>query len=151
MKEKNIYDNTAILVCADHGPEIGKFTTPHDMIFMLKPFYENNTELTIDDSKVQSIDIPPTLLKIISGVDADFKEFEGYPSFDVPKNRVRKVYRPCHIEDRPDPDPIFAKSYPGINGFNEYNFIDVDSFRASTDSKLFVQQIPLTPLKQRAN
>ena len=69
LKENSIYDNTAILVCSDHGGN-SKPSTHYDMTFMIKPFHENKTDLSIDKAKVQSIDILPTLLKLSCGDSA---------------------------------------------------------------------------------
>ena len=149
LKEAGVYDNTAILVCSDHGGVHTNYSTPYDMSFMIKPFNANKTELSIVDSKVQSIDILPTLLKMTCGDKADLKDFDGIPSFDVPADRVRKVYRWAKIKELGTPDPNFARCYPKWNGFQEYIFVDVATFNHETKSNSFVRQIPLvTPSRK---
>lgn len=137
LKEAGIYDETAIFVLADHGGR-GEYATPYDMMFMVKPFHENKTELTIDNSRVQSIDVLPSLLKIACGDDADFKDFEGYPSSSVPKERERIVH--WLVKDNDFSDFDGWKSY---NCFYEYNFVDAESFQYSENSKYFIRKIPL--------
>ncbi len=138
LKEAGIYDNTAILLCSDHGGHAYK--TIGDMTFMIKPFHERKTELSIDDSKVQSIDILPTLLKMACGDDADFKDFDGYPSFNVPSDRIRKIYRLWRHKGFPDFDGWGAGN---LNCFEEYNIVDPKTFSYGTDSESFVRLIPL--------
>lgn len=142
LKESGIYDNTAILVCSDHGGN-DKISKPYDMSFMVKPFHANKAELTIDESKVQSIDVIPTLLKMACGDNADLKDFDGYPSFNIPNERVRKVFRTVSVKEWPSPDSDLAKVYPGRNGYEEYIFNDIESFKFGTNSQSFVRQIPL--------
>ena len=142
LKNANIYDNTAFLICSDHGGNDPKYSLPYDMTFMIKPFNENKKELTIDDSKVQSIDILPTLLYMSCGKDADFQDFEGYSSYNIPIDRIRRVHRYTKIAGIPPPDPNLNKVYPGTNGIEEYNFVDMDSFKFGKDSESFVRETP---------
>ena len=130
LKEADIYDNTAILICSDHGGWGEKekiLSTDNDMTFMIKPFQANKIELTIDNSKVQSIDILPTLLKMACGDDADFKNFDGYPSFSIPNDRIRKMYSLNYSKEWPSLDPDLDKCYHGKNCFGEYIIINTDN------------------------
>ena len=106
---------------------------------MIKPFHENKTALSIDDSKIQSIDLLPAILQMVCGDNADYKDFEGYAPSDIPKNRVRKVHRFVHVDGLPEPE---EKCYGG-NCIEEYNFVDLDSFELGAKSKSFVRRIPL--------
>ena len=147
-----IYNNTAILVCSDHGGygEKGEIlSTPFDMTFMIKPFDENKSQITIDNSKVQSIDILPTILSLSCGYNADFKDFDGYPSFDVPKDRIRKIYNLGNIKDLPSPDPALNKTYGDMNSFIEYDFVDMKSFNMRAGSKSIVRQFPLVNVSHK--
>lgn len=134
LKSANIYDNTAIIVCSDHGGGSKNFSTPFDMTFMVKPFFANKTDLTIDRSKVQSIDVLPTLLDIICGDKADYEGFEGYSSFKVPNERVRKSFYFVFNKDFPSPGTDFLSER---NCFLEYDFTDINAL-----SKSYVRQIP---------
>ena len=152
LKEAKIYDNTAILICSDHGGNDalggkGKY----DLSFIIKPFHTNKSELSIDEAKVQSIDILPTLLEMTCGSDADFKGFEGYTPSNVPSDRIRKVYKLSKIKDMPSPDPDLDKCYPGTNAVEEYNFFDLESFKSASKSQSFVRQIPLVNKNQEDN
>ncbi len=142
LKAAGNYDNTAILVCSDHGGKGDRrYSTLYDMTIMLKPFQENKTELTIDDSEAQALDILPTLLEIACGNEADFTHFEGVPLFRIPHDRIRKVYRFCS-QGLPDPGPEIKRTYADIRGFEEYNFVDLKTFRYGKDSEFFVRHIP---------
>jgi hypothetical protein len=152
LKDMGIYNNTAILVCSDHGGygEKGEIlSTPFDMTFMIKPFDENKSQITIDNSKVQSIDILPTILSLSCGYNADFKDFDGYPSFDVPKDRIRKIYNLGNIKDLPSPDPALNKTYGDMNSFIEYDFVDMKSFNMRAGSKSIVRQFPLVNVSHK--
>lgn len=146
LKEDDIYDNTAILVCSDHegfGYD-SIYTTPYDMTFMVKPFHENKSALTIDKSKVQSIDILPTLLDLSCDDRADYKDFDGYSSFKVPSDRSRKVFKLTSNKNFSSPDDsFFQRNYPGVSGIEEYSFVDVESFKTGTNSKSYVRFFPL--------
>ena len=144
LKEANLYDNTAILVCSDHGGnDQGGGNGKYDLTFMIKPFHESKAVLSIDEAKVQSIDILPTLLYLACGEKADFKDFEGFTPNNVPKERVRKVYRYWNDKKLPPPDPDLDKCYPGCVGLEEYIFDDLKTFKLGQKSESFVRFIPL--------
>lgn len=144
LKEAGIYDNTAILLCSDHGGHKG-FSNAYDMTFMVKPFQENKTEVSINDSKVQSIDILPTLLKLACGDTADFKDFEGFPSFDIPNDRKRKIYVLTSCKDY----PVFEdKQGVHSNCVEEYIFNDIKTLKLGEESESFVRRIPFTIISQ---
>ena len=159
LKQKNIYDKTAILVISDHGAHEdlpggmnpSGHANPYDMAFMIKPFHENKTALSTDDSKVQSIDVLPTLLQIACGDDADFTDFEGYPPSKIPDNRVRKVYRMAKNKDFSNFDggEEFTRIWGRgtYNCIQEYNFIDAESF--TFNAKALIRSIPLEMPSQK--
>lgn len=95
LKEKNIYDQTAIIVCSDHG--LGLYNngiySMYAMTFMVKPFFTRNKSMSLDYSKIQSIDILPTLLQLACGDKADFTGFEGFSPSNIPLKRERALYR----------------------------------------------------------
>ena len=141
------------MVISDHGAHEdlpgninpSGHANPYDMTFMIKPFYEDKEALSTDDSKVQSIDVLPTLLQIACGDDADFNVFEGYTPSSIPDDRVRKVYRMGKNNAFPDFDggEEFTKIW-GQGRFNcltEYKFVDAESFNFRKE--LFVRSIPL--------
>ena len=113
LKDNQIYDQTAIIICSDHGhPSIAGCSTDWwAMTFMVKPFFANNQEITLDYSKIQSIDILPTILQLACEGNADLSCFEGFPPSNIPIDRQRIEYRAVHDESI---DPII-----GIDG-NKY-------------------------------
>ena len=144
LKEANIYDNTAILVCSDHGGnDTGAGNGKYDLTFMIKPLNANKNELSIDETKVLSIDILPTLLYMACGENADFKDFEGYPPNNIPPERVRKVYKFYCDKKTPPANLDLDKCYPGCRGIEEYIFNDLNTFKLEPNSESFVRQIPL--------
>ena len=146
LKEANIYDNTALLVCSDHGGNdvgLNAGNGKYDLTFMIKPFHENKAELSIDEAKVQSIDILPTLLYMACGEKADFKDFEGFIPNSIPNERVRYVYCFGRDSNLPPVDTDFSNLYGTYNAIEEYIFSDIDSFKLGNNSKSFVRLIPL--------
>lgn len=146
LKAANIYDNTAFLVCSDHGSGNG-YKNRHAMAFMIKPFHENKKELSIDDTKVQSIDILPTLLFFACGDKASFKDFDGCRLSNISNDRIRKVYRLSKIKNNRFPtDKSFEQAYNSCNALEEYIYVDQTTFKYGTDSESFVRHIPLVEL-----
>ena len=142
LKKEGVYDNTAILLCSDHGA-----FDRYDMTFMIKPFHENKTEISIDHTKVQSVDVLPTLLSMACGGTADFTDFEGYPSFNVPNERIRKVY-----ETSKRKDVVFDNDK--TNALKEYTFDENKSFMEFVNSdktEYFIRSIPLGKTSQEDN
>jgi hypothetical protein len=153
LKENNIYDNTAIFICSDHGSHGLSRNTPYDMSFILKPFNQNNSSIIIDESKVQSIDIIPLLLQLACGSKSDCSSFEGFPPSQVPADRERIVRL---LTVHPD-IPAFMEDYSGKTKF-QYNaekvflFSDADSFmkrdfsprvQADGANSAFLRYVPL--------
>ena len=143
MKANNIYDNTSIIICSDHGCK-GKDTIrgksvyhrlAFDMTLMIKPFNQRNEEIAIDYSKIQSIDILPSLLYLACGNNASYDDFAGLPFPKIPSERKRTVYV---SQNHPD-IPTFDGSY---NNLAEFNFVNVEQM-TSKISNSFVRNIPL--------
>ncbi len=153
LKANNIYNNTSILICSDHGGNDtgGGGNGKYDLTFMIKPFNENKTELTIDMTKIQSIDILPTLLYMACGERANFSEFEGFAPNRIPNERVRYVYSFYSNRNLPPVDPDLDRCYPGIQGVEEYIFKDLQSFKLGQQSDSFVRIIPLVTNNQDEN
>ena len=129
LKEKNIYDKTAILICSDHGSHGEKYLTPFDMTLMIKPFNTSQEELREDSSKIQSIDILPSLLELACGDSADYSSFSGFPASRIPEDRKRMVYEIKSFSD-----------IPGKRCVMEFLFEDVKTFNRKNS---FVRIIPL--------
>lgn len=139
LKDNNIYDQTMILLCSDHGSNNykDKYSTLFDMSFMIKPFNTTQDAMIEDDStKVQSIDILPTLLFAACGEKADLSSFDGFPASSVPKDRKRIVYE---LYNHPDIPP-YCGGRLGSNCLREYVFDDVKTFN---NRDTFVRTIPL--------
>lgn len=145
LKQKGIYDNTAILIISDHGSKLGikgkQIISPFDMSLMIKPFNQRNPDIIIDKTKVQSIDILPTLLQLACGEGASFEAFEGFPVSDIPGDRQRLVCASTMHDDIP---PFFideSKSEKNIyNCLGEFRFDDVKTFHYENS---FIRYIPL--------
>lgn len=153
LKKNQIYDNTAICIVSDHGAheEMSNSTVifdnnPFGMAFMVKPFKENKPEITLDDSKLQSLDLLPTLLSLACGEKADYTDFEGYAPFNVPKDRSRRVFVLTTDSHVPafNNDPDFVKTFHKVNSYYEYSFSSPDKFQfGGPKSESFVRMIPL--------
>lgn len=143
LKEKNIYDQTAIIVLSDHGPNDPKYSTPFDMTFMVKPFNAKNKEIIEDDSKVSSIDILPTILQIACEENADFSSFDGFPASRIPNDRKRVVFPAFKHPKLPPFLSVDGSSEMGHNCLAEYAFPEEASYQAFKTDKYFIRYIPL--------
>ena len=140
LKEQKIYDNTAILVCSDHGGFAKSHAQPFDMSLMIKPFNHTNSSVVLDESPAQSIDILPSLLQLACGNDADYSSFEGVPVSDIHQDRTRFVYVIFNHSGIP---PFYSEKGGGIfqnNCLSEHVFQDIKSFAYSSS---FIRNIPL--------
>ncbi len=143
LKDNNIYDNTAILVCSDHGSISKIHSTPFDMSLLIKPFNHTSSILTIDDSKALSLDVLPILLQLTCGDEADYSAFTGYRISEIPKERERILYQlvskpeiPAFLEDNKT-----KKAYH-FNCLREYDFENAETF-SFFSQELFKKYIPL--------
>lgn len=142
LKENNLYDNTAIVFCSDHGSLGHLFKTPFDMSFMIKPFKQRNSSITINQAKIQSIDILPSLLELACGNDAEYGDFEGFPASRIPEDRVRKVYNPfTHPELPPFYEDDATKTEFKFNSLKESIYPETAS---ASKQNLFQRYIPLS-------
>lgn len=139
LKEKQIYDQTAILICSDHGGNDSNLSTPYDMTLMIKPFNSNNETITIDNTtKIQSIDILPSLLEMACGDKADFDSFEGFPPSRIPAERKRTAFVAFKHPDIPKFS--MRDSNMTSNCFVEYSLEDVNNINWK---KAFIRYMPL--------
>ena len=137
LKEKGIYDQTAIVVCSDHGGDVKGLATAHGMTFMVKPFFANNTEFIMDKSGVQGIDLLPTLLYLARGKEADYSDFEGAPAFDIPSKRERYIFFPYQHPDLPA--FLYLDGKPmAYNALRKHKYVE-----NMPPEETFVQFIPL--------
>ena len=117
LKENDIYNQTAIVILSDHGGDTAPFSTPFDMTFMIKPFDTQNDYIIEDNSKIQSIDILPTLLFLACKDNANLNAFDGIPMHKISKNRSRHVFMSF---SHPKISPFFS-----VNG---KNLLDINCF-----------------------
>lgn len=140
LKENNIYDQTAILICSDHGTNT-KYSTPFDMGFLIKPFNNHQDNLVKDGSRIQSIDVLPTVLSLACGDKADYSSFEGFCPSKIPQDRKR-IVSITHVY--PDFPPFDIRGKKAItikrNCITEYLFDESDPSRTN---RIFIQRIPL--------
>lgn len=83
LKEKNIYDNTIIVLASDHALTIGKKAQEQPIVFMAL-----NTGMHREVKEaIGQVDIFPTILDIMGRHDAPWRGM-GYSIFDHPTERV---------------------------------------------------------------
>ena len=139
LKEKNLYDQTAIIVCSDHNARVEEYSDYFDMTLMVKPFNANNNEMICDYSRASSIDIVPTVYQFACGNNQDFKSFEGFPLSSIPEDRMRKVFNLTMHPSLPPFEDIDGNPHPYNNCLREHNFDDLATFDWKTT---FVRYIP---------
>lgn len=96
LKELGIYDDTAIIVSADHGKWLNQpdIVEPSSPITLIKPWHEGAAQydpIKVSYAPITHYDLAPTIAQLI-GEDPD--EFgSGVSIFDVPvEPRLRKYY-----------------------------------------------------------
>lgn len=140
LKEKGIYDKTAIVVFSDHGCKTKKYDKKQSNISLfIKPFFSNQTAFKKDSTRVLSLDILPTILQLAVGENGDYSSFDGLPLSKIPSDRIRKTFVNCNHPKIPS-----FRDYDGnalnFNCFGEY-LIDADV--TGLERKLFERYIPL--------
>lgn len=85
LKEKGVYDNSTIIIMADHGAGID-----YNPIFMLK---EKNAhrDFNVSVAPISHIDLLPTLLEILGENEAQIAPY-GRSIFSVTENEMRDRY-----------------------------------------------------------
>lgn len=135
LKEKGIYDNTMIVVLADHGSDhipAGAVTFPintsatNDMrqyvregvpLVLIKPI-QGQGILRIDNAPVHSIDLPKTIAEV-AGLENHFTGYNILAPSTIPSNRVRTYFHINSTSDR-----TWQKGYVSalveyqVNGFS---------------------------------
>lgn len=85
LKTNNVYDNSIIILIADHGYNNGKVMGKQNPILYIKGFNEVNTSLNVSNKKVSHLDLPDAYQELLNGKQA--KEL----FLNIPDNRVRKL------------------------------------------------------------
>lgn len=102
LKEKGIYDNSTIIISADHG-NVFDHTDLH-CIFFLKQKGETHTEIQYNDAPISVDDFRASLLQFIG--DDNYKDF-GTTYFDWKSGDSRDRYS-------------MIRDLGGLDGFNGY-------------------------------
>lgn len=111
LKDLGIYDNSTIIITADHGSEARS-----QMIFFLKERNEAHDSLQITNAPVSLNDLVPTIVETLG---EDYSAFgQSVHDFSADESRERSVY----IRTRDDAYPA-VKRYDGVTegGMNAYH------------------------------
>ncbi len=107
LKEAGIYDNTTVIITADHGEFYGEFRQAQNCIMMIKPAKaDTSAPLKISEAPVSHEDIFPYVIKMLGG---DYSKF-GTPIDEVPENAQRKRYH-YNTETDKDQNETFLREY----------------------------------------
>lgn len=82
MKAADVYDNSTIIITADHGHRLHESWAP---VFFYKPAYANQDSIVYSDAPISSLDIVPTIAAV-AGLDQ--KKF-GTPIYEIPEHETR--------------------------------------------------------------
>lgn len=85
LKNNGVYDNTVIVITADHGYNNGERMGKQNPILYIKGINETNASMNINNNKVSHLDLADAYQKLLDGKQA--KEL----FLDIKDNRVRKV------------------------------------------------------------
>ena len=85
LKENGVYDNSVIVVTADHGYNNGDKIGKQNPILYIKGINETNTQMNTNNNKISHLDLQDAYNLLLNGEQAKnlFK--------NIPNNRVRKV------------------------------------------------------------
>lgn len=93
LREKDCFDNTAIIIMADHGcSDDGVLANP---VFMVKPQNAENEPMKISNAPVSHRDYPATILQL-AGYE-DYQPEYGYSVFDIEEDAIRDRYYYQHF------------------------------------------------------
>lgn len=84
LKNNNIYDNSVIVIMADHGYNGGERIGRQNPVLLIKGINEVNKEMKISDKKVSHIDLMDTYKDLLDGK----KSMDLFKN--IPENRKRK-------------------------------------------------------------
>ena len=85
LKQNNLYDNSVIIVTADHGYNKGERMGKQNPILYIKGINETNTIMNKSESKVSHIDLKDAYNMLLDGKTSK----ELFTEFD--NNRIRKL------------------------------------------------------------
>lgn len=85
LKENGVYDNSVIVVTADHGYNNGNKIGKQNPILYIKGINETNTQMNTNDNKISHLDLQDAYNLLLNGEQA--KNLFN----NIPNNRVRKV------------------------------------------------------------
>lgn len=84
LKESNVYDNSVIIIMADHGYTWSDDVTRFNPVLYIKGIDETSKKMRISDKKVSQIDLVEAYEKLLDGKNSS-ELFKNFPS-----DRVRK-------------------------------------------------------------
>lgn len=67
LKQNNVYDNSVIIVMADHGFAFSERIGRQNPILFIKGVNEINTEMNVSDKKISHIDLMDAYMKLLEG------------------------------------------------------------------------------------
>ncbi len=85
LKNNGVYDNTVIVITADHGYNNGERMGKQNPILYIKGFNETNASMNTNNNKVSHLDLADAYQKLLDGYKA--KDL----FLDIKDNRIRKV------------------------------------------------------------
>lgn len=85
LKNNGVYDNTVIVITADHGYNNGERMGKQNPILYIKGINEINTSMNVSNKKVSHLDLADAYQKLLDGYKA--KDL----FLDIKDNRIRKV------------------------------------------------------------
>ncbi len=89
LKKAGVYDNTTVIITADHGEFFGEIRQPQNCILMIKPAKaDTQAPLKISEAPVSHEDLFPYVIKMLGG---DYSKL-GTPIDEVSETAQRKRY-----------------------------------------------------------
>ena len=131
LKELGVYDNSTIIITADHGKPWGYEDA--QPIFFIKPFGQVQDEFNVTDAPISTTDMMPTVAYLAGGEYEDlgttiFEHTDG-------EQRERTYYLRCYDDDFPDVPKVFSTGMSDLNCFYAYTYTgDISDLREVGDN-----------------
>lgn len=92
LKEANVYDNSTIIILADHGfwKEKQNGTNRHNPLFMVKAAYEKHDSFTINETPLSYADLQDIYSRLLDGAEAG--NISDYNESDIRTRRYLSYF-----------------------------------------------------------
>ena len=131
LKELGVYDNSTIIITADHGRPWGYEDA--QPIYFIKPFGQVQDAFNVTNAPISETDMMPTVIYLAGGEYSDL----GTSIFDHTQDeqRERTYYLRCFDDEFPEVPKVFSTGMSDLNCFYAYTYTgDISDLRETGDN-----------------